>query len=158
MAHRTSISIPTSLSREQLINFVQMGDGAGAVKLGANDGTGRHLVSDIFAGQIGTGMQPGISISGGGSVEPSCEFGLPYFEHRAGDVRRNGEQLIAAGIAAIKSRGYNLGDFDWIIPHQGERAHCRPVRRTLPGNARQGVRHRRSSRQPGFRRYLGQLR
>jgi len=105
-------------SREQLINFVQMGDGAGAVLLAADDRSGKAIISDIFVGQIGVGMQPGISIEGGGSSDPDCSEGLPYFKHRARDVRKNGEKLIEAGITAIESRAYSLGDFDWIIPHQ----------------------------------------
>lgn len=105
-------------TREQLINFVQMGDGAGAVLLGVDDGSGQAIVSDVFVGQIGVGMQPGISLKGGGSADPNCDEGLPYFKHRARDVRRNGEKLIEAGITAIESRGYSLGEFDWIIPHQ----------------------------------------
>lgn len=106
------------IDRDQLINFVQMGDGAGAVLLGPDDGQGTAIVSDIFVGQIGVGMEPGISLVGGGSAQPNCDGGLPYFQHRAKDVRRNGEKLIEAGIAAIESRGYTLGEFDWIIPHQ----------------------------------------
>ena len=105
-------------NREQLVNFVQMGDGAGAALLGSDDGSGQAIVSDIFAGQTGLGMQPGISIEGGGSTDPNCRYGLPLFDHRARDVRKNGEKLLAAGIAAIESRGYSLGEFDWIIPHQ----------------------------------------
>lgn len=105
-------------NREQLINFVQMGDGAGAVVLGADDGSGQAIVSDVFVGQIGVGMQPGISVVGGGSANPNCDEGLPYFKHCAKDVRRNGEKLIEAGITAIESRGYALGEFDWVIPHQ----------------------------------------
>ena len=104
--------------REQIINFVQMGDGAGAALLGNDDGSGQEIVSDIFVGQIGVGMQPGISLEGGGSGNPVCEKGMPYFKHRARDVRRSGEKLIEASITAIESRGYSLGEFDWIIPHQ----------------------------------------
>ena len=104
--------------REQLINFVQMGDGAGAAILGADDGGAEAVISDIFVGQVGIGMRPGIAIEGGGSENPGCAKGLPYFKHRARDVRKNGERLIEAGINAIRSRGYCLKDFDWIIPHQ----------------------------------------
>jgi 3-oxoacyl-[acyl-carrier-protein] synthase-3 len=106
------------VDREQLVNFVQMGDGAGAVLLGANNTSGRETVSDVFVGQIGLDMQPGISLQGGGSMAPDCDAGLPFFRHRAKDVRANGEKLIEAGIAAVKSRGHSLSDFDWIIPHQ----------------------------------------
>ncbi len=106
------------LNQEQLINYVQMGDGAGAIVLGADDGSGSALISDIYSGQSGINMQPGISLAGGGSASPFCERGLPFFRHRAGDVRRDGERLIMEGVAAIKSRGYALQDFDWILPHQ----------------------------------------
>lgn len=104
--------------REQLINFVQMGDGAGAVLLGADDGSGREILSCIFTGQVGLDARPGISLAGGGSANPFCGAGLPYFEHRASEVRSSGEKLIEAGIAAVESQGHALGDFDWIVPHQ----------------------------------------
>jgi 3-oxoacyl-[acyl-carrier-protein] synthase-3 len=106
------------LDREQLINYVQMGDGAGAVVLAADDGSEREIISDIYCGQSGINKPPGICLEGGGSGSPQCERGLPYFRHRAGDVRRDGEQLILAGVAAIECRGYALSDFDWILPHQ----------------------------------------
>ena len=105
-------------NREQLVNYVQMGDGAGSAIIGGDDGSGQGIISDVFVGQIGQDMMPGISISGGGSSSPACDAGLPYFKHRAKEVRKNGEKLIEAGIAAIESRRWSLGDFDWIIPHQ----------------------------------------
>jgi 3-oxoacyl-[acyl-carrier-protein] synthase-3 len=108
------------VDREQLINFVHMGDGAGAVLLGADDGSEQAIVSDVFVGRIGTGMQSGISLLDG-SADPNSSGGLPYFKHRAADAHRNGEKLIGAGIAAVESRGYSLGEFDWIIPHQADR-------------------------------------
>ncbi len=104
--------------REQLVNFVQMGDGAGAVRLGADDYTNEAIISDVFSGQVGIDKAPGIRIEGGGSANPSCAAGLPYFQHNARDVRKNGPALIEAGVAAIESRGHRLGDFDWVIPHQ----------------------------------------
>jgi 3-oxoacyl-[acyl-carrier-protein] synthase-3 len=105
-------------TREQLVNFVQMGDGAGAAVVRAAGGNNRAIVSDIFTGQIGVGSKPGIRLTGAGSADPACKAGLPYFEHHAAAVRENGETLIEAGIAAIRSRGLSLKDFDWIIPHQ----------------------------------------
>ncbi len=104
--------------REQLLNFVQMGDGAGAVAVTADDGAGGAVISDVFVGQVGKDKAPGIRLSGGGSADPACSAGLPYFRHDARSVRRHGEQLLAAGVDAIQSRGLALEDFDWIIPHQ----------------------------------------
>lgn len=103
---------------EQLVNFVQMGDGAGAILLGADDGSESHIISDIYFGQSGMKLTPGISLEGGGSAQPQTKHGFPIFRHRASDVSKHGEQLIAAGIKAISERGYQLEDFDWIIPHQ----------------------------------------
>lgn len=109
---------PGFLNREQLINYVQMGDGAGAAIVGPDDGSGQQIISDAFVGHIGLGRQPGISIVGGGSGAPCCNAGLPVFRHRARDVRKDGEQLILEGIRSIESRGYRLDQFDWILPHQ----------------------------------------
>ncbi len=105
------------LDLDQLINYVQMGDGAGAIVLGRDTGSGSRIV-DAFYGQIGIDRSPGIGISGGGSASPECPKGLPYFFHDSRAVRRHGESLILAGIEAIRSRGYTLDDFDWILPHQ----------------------------------------
>lgn len=109
---------PGFADREQLINYVQMGDGAGATVVGPDDGAERQLISDIFVGQVGLGLEPGISIVGGGSSAPASAAGLPAFRHRARDVRRNGETLFLEGIRSIESRGYRIDEFDWIVPHQ----------------------------------------
>lgn len=119
-------------STEQLVNFVQMGDGAGAVLLGANDDSGMEIVSDVFVGQIGLRLRPGISIEGGGSNCPSSPSGLPFFKHNVRDVRKNGEKLILAGIAALESHGNSVRDFDWIIPHQANGLMAEIIAKRLP--------------------------
>ncbi|MEM7543508.1 MAG: 3-oxoacyl-[acyl-carrier-protein] synthase III C-terminal domain-containing protein [Pseudomonadota bacterium] len=103
---------------EQLVNFVQMGDGAGAVVIGPDDGNERHVISDIFTGQIGNGKAPGLQIAQGGSAAPYCNHNLPVFEHKADRVRTSGPALFEHGMEAIESRGYKLSDFRYIIPHQ----------------------------------------
>jgi len=114
------------LTKEQLVNFVQMGDGAGAVVLGPDDGTGHGIISNMYSGQLDYSMRPGFSLHGGGSANPNCASGLPQFVHDASAVLKNGPELFRAGVQAIKSRGYSLTDFDWIIPHQanGKLAHA----------------------------------
>ena len=106
------------LDVEQLINYVQMGDGAGAVLLGHDDGSGEHMISDMFFGQIGVGKAPGFHIEGGGSGGALCSKGLPVFRHRAQTVREHGETLFLQGIKAITQRAHRLHEFDWILPHQ----------------------------------------
>lgn len=105
-------------NREQLINCVQMGDGAGAAVVTANDGSGRAGISEIYCGHIGLTRKPGISIHGAGSLNPTCDAQLPYFQHDARSVRKGGEALILAGIEVLRERGHNLNDFDWVLPHQ----------------------------------------
>ena len=105
-------------SPEQLVNYVQMGDGAGAVALGPDDGSGRSVLTDLFIGHIGNGATPSLSLAGGGSGRPRCSAGFPVFEHRVGSVRKWGARLFELGAEAVRSRGYELGDFRWILPHQ----------------------------------------
>ena len=102
----------------QLVNYMQMGDGAGALVIGPDDGSGEQLISDMFIGQIGNGVEPGIALDGGGSASPYCDQGLPVFEHRADTVRQKGHHLFERGLAAVRERGYRLDDFRYIVPHQ----------------------------------------
>ncbi len=103
---------------EQLVNYVQMGDGAGAVILGPDDGSGRGIISDLFVGHIGNGVSPGLAIAGGGSSTPECNIGFPTFSHHADTVRKSGPRLFEMGVAAVQRRGYAIKDFKRIIPHQ----------------------------------------
>ena len=105
------------LDLDQLINYVQMGDGAGAIVLSRDKGNGSRI-TDAYYGQIGIDRTPGIGIRGGGSASPACPAGLPFFFHDSRAVRKHGESLVLAGLEAIQSRGYALDDFDYILPHQ----------------------------------------
>lgn len=112
---------------EQLINYVQMGDGAAAALIGPPDGSGRALLSDLFIGHIGNGRTPGLSLHGGGSGNPYCEHGMPTFAHRAESVRENGPLLFLEGVRTIKENGYQLDDFKFIIPHQANGRLTKPL-------------------------------
>lgn len=103
---------------EQLVNYVQMGDGAGAVLLAQDDGSEDSIISDAYIGHIGNGKEPGFYMDGGGSGNVACESGLPVFRHNVTDVREQGAALFKKGLAAVLSRGYKLDDFDYILPHQ----------------------------------------
>ena len=103
---------------DQLINFMQMGDGASAVLLAKDDGSHNQIISDSYIGHIGVNHSPGFQLKGGGSQQTWCEKALPYFEHNAIDVRQQGPQLFLKGLEAIQGRGYQLDDFRFILPHQ----------------------------------------
>jgi 3-oxoacyl-[acyl-carrier-protein] synthase-3 len=109
---------PEFVDLEQLINCLQMGDGAGAVLLGQDDGSNSDIISDAYIGHIGNGMQPGFYLSGGGSGNVYCKKSIPEFRHNAVDVKNNGASLFLKGIEAITQRGYSLDDFAYILPHQ----------------------------------------
>lgn len=109
---------PDFIDSEQLVNYVQMGDGSGAVLLGQDDGSDDSIISDAYIGHIGNGKAPGFYMQGGGSADVSCNAGLPIFRHNVSTVREQGESLFIKGLESILSRGYTLDDFDHILPHQ----------------------------------------
>lgn len=106
------------VDQQQLVNLVQMGDGAAAVVLGADDGSCRQQISDIYTGQIGNHRQPGFQLQGGGSGQVNSEKGFPFFLHQVHKVQEKGRDLFLMGLRAIVRRGYELSDFAFILPHQ----------------------------------------
>jgi 3-oxoacyl-[acyl-carrier-protein] synthase-3 len=106
------------VDNEQMVNYVQMGDGAGAVLLGADDGSERGIISDAYIGHIGNGKAPGFYLQGGGSADVYCRHGLPVFRHDVAQVREQGAALFRMGLESILGRGYRLQDFAFILPHQ----------------------------------------
>lgn len=106
------------VNKEQLVNFMQMGDGAGAVIVANDDGTSENIISDIYFGHIGLNKSPGFGIKDGGSNNVECKSTLPHFFHEVSSIRSNGAALFVHGVEAIIKRGYSLDDFKFIIPHQ----------------------------------------
>ena len=112
---------PAFLDDEQLLNYMQMGDGAGgALVTACEPGTDdRGVISDIYHGHIGNGRAPGFHLAGGGSSDIANEPGaIPRFRHTGETVKRFGTAIFIAAIQCIADRGHKLEEFDWIIPHQ----------------------------------------
>ncbi len=97
----------------QLLNFVQMGDSAGAIVLGRHQRQGPHIASSFF-GSSGLGRPPGFSMTNGGSNNSHVQ-GAMEFEHDFDSVRAHGAQLFGDGLAAC---GVSVDACGWIIPHQ----------------------------------------
>jgi 3-oxoacyl-[acyl-carrier-protein] synthase III len=97
----------------QLLNFVQMGDSAGAIVLRPYAGKGAHIVSSFF-GSSGLGRAPGFGMVNGGSNN-SHVGGVMEFAHDFDAVRAHGVKLFEHGLAAS---GMAATDCRWIIPHQ----------------------------------------
>ena len=89
----------------QLVNLVQMGDGAAAIILAHDDeGAGARL-SHVFYGQIGRGRAPGLTMADGGSDGPYCDAGFPEFRHDFDTIRRCGLELLLHCAAAAERTG-----------------------------------------------------
>lgn len=106
--------------RDQLVNLVQMGDGAGAAVLGpigSHDRKRCATISRWFYGTHPDAPPPGLTMRAGGSGSPRTD-GLFVFDHDYASVRERGLELFALSLQAARSRGIDLDAVNWIIPHQ----------------------------------------
>lgn len=102
----------------QLVNLVQMGDGAGAIVLGPPDrGPAGHL-GRLFHGQIGRDMTPGLTMPHGGSAASVPPWGGLEFEHDFPGIRRSGLALFTEGAKAGAALDIDLRAVDRVVPHQ----------------------------------------
>lgn len=108
---------PMTVNRHkgQLVNLVQMGDGAAAVILGCARPTDSQI-THLFYGCSSQQRPAGFQLAGGGSDAPkTC---LPQFEHDFQIVRRYGPGLFEQGVAAASALGIEPREMDYVIPHQ----------------------------------------
>lgn len=107
----------------QLLNLVQMGDGAAAIILARDDSTPGPRLSNTFFSQIGLGCKAGLAFSAGGSDAPVLGAGVPEFEHDYAAVRVSGPELfdhgavVGSSVARCRCRGGGP-----CHPASGERA------------------------------------
>jgi 3-oxoacyl-[acyl-carrier-protein] synthase III len=102
--------------KTQLVNLVQMGDGAAALVLGAVGKATSRGLTDVFFGHCGNQRQSGFRLAGGGSDAPAVR--LPQFAHEFETVRRQGPFLFEQGAAAARAIGIEPREVDYVIPHQ----------------------------------------
>jgi 3-oxoacyl-[acyl-carrier-protein] synthase III len=112
---------PRALRRDlgQLVNLVQMGDGAGAILLGAPT-EGCSILECLFYGSVGLGRAPGFSLPQGGSAQSAASDASPVamFAHDFRAIKASGGELFAAGLAAARGAGVDIDNVRFIIPHQ----------------------------------------
>jgi 3-oxoacyl-[acyl-carrier-protein] synthase III len=101
--------------RGQLVNLVQMGDGAAALILGPPRSDGGCL-SHVFFGQRGHGLRPAFRLIGGGSAAPL--LGLPEFEHDVALIREQGLPLLKQAAATAGQMGIDAKAVNYVLPHQ----------------------------------------
>jgi 3-oxoacyl-[acyl-carrier-protein] synthase III len=104
----------------QLVNFMQMGDGAGAIILGSEQSHTRTArICRLYHGRLETEMSPGLRMSGGGSMRPHRSTTETLeFEHASELVRKHGAPLFHAALAATRAQGVNLTTVRHVLPHQ----------------------------------------
>jgi 3-oxoacyl-[acyl-carrier-protein] synthase III len=109
----------------QLVNLLQMGDGAAAVIVDGADAGGEATLSHFWFGQIGRDRAAGLTLTAGGSDAPQAD-GQIEFEHDFAAIRRHGPELFEQGLAAAHALGVDAEAVDWVVPHQanGRMAHA----------------------------------
>lgn len=120
----------------QLVNLLQMGDGAAAVVLARDDGRPGTRLSRVFHGQMGPGHPPGLSVPYGGSDAPGVPHGLHEFEHDYAAIRTTGPALLRRCAEAATEAGILAAD--WTLPHQAN-GHMDELLETLLGVPRERV-------------------
>ncbi len=92
---------------DQIVNMVQMGDGAGAVIVGALR-NGCSSIDAAWFGALGGGRAPGIS----------RQHRTHRFDHDFAAVRAEGHSLFDAGRDAAEMQGFPIKAARHIVPHQ----------------------------------------
>jgi len=100
----------------QLVNLVQMGDGAAAIIVARDDDRDGARLSHVYFGQMGRGHASGLTVADGGSDAPVCRVGFPEFHHDFAAISRFGLDLLLHCAAAAECTG--SGPADYILPHQ----------------------------------------
>jgi 3-oxoacyl-[acyl-carrier-protein] synthase III len=92
---------------DQIVNMVQMGDGAGAVIVGACQKGGSSIEAAWF-GALGGGRPPGIS----------RQHRTYRFDHDFAAIRAEGHRLFDAGAHAANTQGFPIDTARHLVPHQ----------------------------------------
>lgn len=103
--------------RGQLVNLVQMGDGAGAIILGPA-GAARDRLYGAWYGATGLHRAPGLEMREGGSDRPFSGPGPLLFSHDFAAIAREGAGLFDAAANLARSQAIAPDNAGLIIPHQ----------------------------------------
>lgn len=103
----------------QLVNLVQMGDGAGSIIVAQRSGADDSRIEHVYFGSAGLGREPGLTVASGGSAAPLAPGGgVPQFTHRFAAIREHGIDLLRASLTAATAAGVALDSIQWFLPHQ----------------------------------------
>ena len=102
----------------QLVNLLQMGDGAGAVVLGPVEDSRQSQLHSLYYGSLEGTHAPAISLPRGGSGSPASAGTVNHFDHGFAAIRDHGRQLLSAGLSAAATAGIDMNGIDWWLPQQ----------------------------------------
>jgi 3-oxoacyl-[acyl-carrier-protein] synthase-3 len=121
----------------QLVNLIQMGDGAGAVILGAESSADAPVITYLYHGQDALDRKADLSMPCGGSLAPTSKGnGTLEFEHHFAGIREHGLNLLLRGWRAIAFGGNGLNNPNWVLPHQANGRMDEYLRPHLPADVR----------------------
>lgn len=107
-----------AFDKTQLINLVQMGDGAGAIAVGLNAKSDGPRIELAFYGSLRGYPPPGIALRQGGSGQPSSkETRTAHFVHDFQAVKTHGLDLLREGLCIAREAGVEPGGIHWWIVH-----------------------------------------
>jgi 3-oxoacyl-[acyl-carrier-protein] synthase III len=106
----------------QWINLLQMGDGAAAVVLGANDARAGPWIESAYFGQLPNAPAAGLAFNAGGSDQPAPGAGVLTFTHDFESVARHGATLLEAGRNTLQAQGHTWNNAVQLVPHQASGA------------------------------------
>jgi 3-oxoacyl-[acyl-carrier-protein] synthase-3 len=107
-----------AVDKAQLVNLVQMGDGAGAISLGPIGDTALGRIELAFYGSVGGNRAPGIALGQGGSGSPHADTTrTPHFTHDHETVRAHGFELLRASLRVATESGVAPDSIDWWLAH-----------------------------------------
>jgi 3-oxoacyl-[acyl-carrier-protein] synthase III len=96
----------------------RLGDGAAACVLASRVASSAAQISGVFHGYSGYGLEPGFSMTTGGSDFTPTPGDIPEFAHDYSSVDERGASLFADGLAAAQRLGIDRSAVDYFIPHQ----------------------------------------
>lgn len=102
----------------QLVNLLQMGDGAGAIILARATRDGAPRLSAFYHGRLPGIYTPGLRMPAGGSAYPGLTTEVLEFAHDFQAIRQHGERLFLAALDAARAQDIDPAALDAILPHQ----------------------------------------
>ena len=107
-----------AFDKAQLVNLVQMGDGAGAITLGPIGDATLGRIELAFYGSVGGNRAPGIALGQGGSGSPHADTThTAHFTHDHEKVRAHGFELLRASLRVATESGVVPDGIDWWLAH-----------------------------------------